>query len=150
MDRISVEHRSWNMSRIRSSNTAPELIVRSLLHGLGYRFRLHAKKMPGRPDIVLKKYRTAILVHGCYWHRHDGCSLAYTPKSRRDFWMAKFQQNVERDKRTQRALRLEGWRVIVVWECEIAHTERLRKRLVKLLSGLGRASPRIKLRREQR
>jgi DNA mismatch endonuclease (patch repair protein) len=135
MDRISPAHRSWNMSRIRSANTAPELLVRSLLHRLGYRFRTHAKKLPGRPDIVLKKHRAVILVHGCYWHRHVGCELAYTPKSRLNFWMSKFKQNVERDKRTQRALRRDGWRVIVVWECETACYDKLRKRLVRMLSG---------------
>ena len=101
-DILSKERRSWNMSRIRGSDTKPELLVRSLLHRMGYRFRLHRKDLPGRPDIVLPKYRTVIFVHGCFWHRHKGCKYAYTPKSRTDFWQNKFQGTVERDKRNRR------------------------------------------------
>lgn len=119
VDRISEERRSWNMSRIRGKDTSPELQLRSLLHGAGYRFRLHYKKLPGRPDIVLKKYRTVIFVHGCYWHRHSGCSNATTPGTRTEFWQAKFDGTVERDKRKAKELRALGWRVITVWECEL-------------------------------
>lgn len=125
MDRLTKAHRSWNMGRIRSKNTKPELIVRSLLHRMGYRFRLHRKELPGKPDIVLPKYQTVILVHGCYWHRHPDCKFAYEPKSRRDFWTKKFTENVERDKRNQKALLALGWRVVVIWECQTVDQEAL-------------------------
>jgi DNA mismatch endonuclease, patch repair protein len=133
MDRISKEHRSWNMSRIRSKNTAPEMIVRSLLHRLGYRFRIHRRDLPGRPDIVLPKLRVALFVHGCYWHRHKGCRLAYTPKSRTEFWQHKFEENVERDKRSIGALRELGWHVLVIWECQISNEEWLADRIGRFL-----------------
>lgn len=128
-DRISEEHRSWNMSQIRSKDTGPELTVRKLLHGMGYRFRLHRKDLPGKPDIVLPKYRTVIFVHGCFWHRHEGCKYAYYPKSNVDFWKAKFKINVERDKYVRRKLEEEGWKVIIVWECETKNDAILTKRL---------------------
>jgi DNA mismatch endonuclease, patch repair protein len=118
VDRLTPEHRSWNMSRIRGRDTQPERAVRSALHRAGYRFRLHRKDLPGRPDIVLPKHRTVVFVHGCFWHRHPGCRFAYTPKSRADFWAAKFLANVERDQRNRRDLRRLGWRVITVWECQ--------------------------------
>lgn len=125
MDSLTPEHRSWNMSRIRNGNTKPERIVRSLLHRMGYRFRLHRKDLPGRPDIVLPGRRVAILVHGCYWHRHSGCRFAYTPKSNLAFWQAKFQENVNRDHRQVNQLRDLGWEVITVWECETKRPEML-------------------------
>ena len=128
-DRISKERRSWNMSRIRAANTQPELVVRSALHRLGYRFRLHSRTLPGRPDIVLPKWKTVIQVHGCFWHRHNGCKFAYTPKSRRDFWTRKFTDNMERDLRTARRLRRMGWRVLTIWECQVCDPQRLTKRL---------------------
>jgi DNA mismatch endonuclease, patch repair protein len=117
-DSLTPERRSWNMSRIRGRNTAPERLVRSALHRAGYRFRLHRKDLPGRPDIVLPKYRAVVFVHGCFWHRHSKCRFAYTPKSRVAFWQEKFRSNSERDRRTARALRRLGWRVVTVWECE--------------------------------
>ena len=128
-DTIPKEHRSWNMSRIRSRDTKPEKAVRSLLHRMGYRFRLHDRSLPGKPDIVLPRYRTAVFVHGCFWHRHKQCQYAYTPKSRIDFWTAKFQNNVIRDKNNELALRASGWHVLVVWECEIKELSALSKRL---------------------
>ena len=118
-DRISPEHRSWNMSRIRGKDTGPELRLRSLLHRAGFRYRLHDTTLPGKPDLVLPRYRTVIFVHGCYWHRHSGCKYATTPRTRTDFWLAKFQGTVERDRRTAEALTQRGWRVITVWECEL-------------------------------
>ncbi len=124
-DRITKERRSWNMSRIRSKDTTPEMRVRSFLHRKGYRFRLHDKKLPGSPDIVLKKYRTAIFVHGCYWHRHTGCKNAYSPKSRVEFWEEKFRQNVERDQTKERLLYDAGWNVLTVWECETKSPEQI-------------------------
>ena len=133
MDTLSKEKRSWNMSRIRGRDTGPELIVRSALHRLGFRFRLHRKDLPGKPDIVLPKWRTVILVHGCFWHRHEGCPFSYAPKSRKDFWNRKFQKNIIRDQRVQRQLRAMGWRVIVVWECQTRNLVTLGTRLKKLL-----------------
>lgn len=118
MDRISSEHRSWNMSRIHSGNTKPEIIIRSLLHRMGYRFRLHRKDLPGKPDIVLPRYRIVIFVHGCFWHRHSGCRYAYTPKSRINFWKEKFSRNIERDHEAKDKLEILNWKVLTVWECE--------------------------------
>ena len=119
MDQISPEHRSWNMSRIKSKNTKPELLVRSWLHRHGFRFRLHVKDLPGTPDIVLPRYRTVIEVRGCYWHRHPGCRFAYTPKSNVEFWNAKFAENIKRDKANTNLLNQSGWHVIIIWECEV-------------------------------
>lgn len=135
MDSLTPECRSWNMSRIKSGNTKPERLVRSLLHRMGYRFRLHRKDLPGRPDIVLPKYRRVVLVHGCYWHRHPGCRLAYTPKSNREFWQAKFNENVRRDERQNRQLSELGWRVVTVWECETREPATLAERLGREISG---------------
>lgn len=129
MDRISKERRSWNMGRIRSVNTAPEIRVRSILHGLGFRFRLHSKGLPGRPDIVLPKWHHAIFVHGCFWHRHEGCRFCYTPKSRTEFWTAKFRGTIVRDRTAENALRDLGWHVTVIWECELDDVSKLASRL---------------------
>lgn len=134
MDILSKKNRSWVMSRIQGKNTGPEKQVGSLLHGLGYRFRLHRKDLPGRPDIVLPKHRTVIFVHGCFWHHHRGCKYAYKPKSRVGFWQKKFQENLERDGRKTKALKSLGWRVIVVWECELENPETLVTKIRKLLT----------------
>ena len=133
-DRISPEHRSWNMSRIRNRDTKPELIVRSLLHRMGYRFRLHRKDLPGKPDIVLPMYHTAVFVHGCFWHRHPCCQLAYTPRSRVEFWKDKFDSNVLRDKQARRNLTMLGWKVVVIWECQTKDIDGLAGRLRSSLS----------------
>lgn len=119
MDTLTKEKRSWNMSRIKSKDTKPEMLVRSALHRAGYRFRLHVKELPGKPDIVLPKYKTVIFVHGCFWHRHKRCSGATMPSTNQDFWKEKFRQNVKRDKKEQSALKRLGWKVIVIWECEL-------------------------------
>jgi DNA mismatch endonuclease (patch repair protein) len=118
MDTLSAERRSWNMGQIKGKNTRPELVVRSLLHAAGYRFRLHGK-LPGKPDIVLKKYKAVIFVHGCFWHRHPGCKFAYTPKTRVAFWTDKFQKNIERDEHHTEALLASGWLPVTIWECDI-------------------------------
>ena len=133
VDRITKERRSWNMSRIRSGNTRPELVVRSLLHRLGFRFRLHRRDLPGSPDIVMPRYGVVVLVHGCFWHRHDGCRFAYMPRSRIEFWKDKFNRNVARDQEVQERLKSLGWRVIVVWECETQDVVGLSRRLLKKL-----------------
>jgi DNA mismatch endonuclease (patch repair protein) len=113
------------MASVRGKDTKPELELRRGLHRLGYRFRLHRKDLPGRPDIVLPKHRTVIFVNGCFWHRHDGCSKATTPKTRVEFWSTKFEQNVARDQRNVEDLEAAGWRVLVVWECEIKEIDRV-------------------------
>jgi DNA mismatch endonuclease, patch repair protein len=128
-DRLTKERRSWNMSRIRGKNTSPELIVRRLLHRMGYRFRLHVKNLPGKPDIVLPKYKTVIFVHGCFWHRHKGCRNCTTPTNRREFWLEKLNGNAARDKLHQRALRKLGWRAIVIWECVVDNAPMLERQL---------------------
>lgn len=113
------EQRSYNMSRIRGQDTRPEKKLRSLLHRNGFRYRVHVSDLPGRPDIVLPKYNSVILVHGCFWHRHPGCRYATTPKSRADFWQEKFTGNVERDQSNLNLLKKNGWFPIIVWECEL-------------------------------
>ncbi|MBN2530677.1 MAG: DNA mismatch endonuclease Vsr [Deltaproteobacteria bacterium] len=119
MDRLTKEQRSWNMSRIRGKNTKPELMVRTILHRMGFRFRLNRKDLPGKPDIVFPKYKTVLFVHGCYWHRHHNCKNATTPTRNREFWIAKFADTKERDKRNQADLKKMGWIVQVIWECHI-------------------------------
>lgn len=139
VDRLSPEARSQNMARITGKDTSPEMAVRKLLHQMGYRYRLHVRGLPGRPDIAFPGRRKAVLVHGCFWHRHPGCRYAYTPKSRTEFWQRKFDQNVERDARNTRALAERGWKALVVWECEVRDVQPLRDRLRSFL-GLVRAT----------
>lgn len=117
-DRLTPDQRSHLMSRVRGKDTLPEKSVRSLLHSVGYRFRLHTRDLPGSPDIVLPKYRTVIFVHGCFWHRHAGCSKATMPAANREYWKTKFAENLERDARKERELVALGWHVITVWQCE--------------------------------
>ncbi|MCY4305947.1 MAG: DNA mismatch endonuclease Vsr [Aestuariivita sp.] len=119
VDRISSSHRSWNMSRIRGKDTKPEMILRSLLWRAGFRYRLHDKRLPGKPDLVLPKHNTVIFVNGCYWHRHQGCSKVTVPKTNKAFWQQKFDNTVARDARKTSELIECGWRVIIVWECEL-------------------------------
>jgi len=125
--------RHYCMSRIRSRDTKPELVVRSCLHRLGYRFRVHDQRLPGHPDVVLPRYRTVVLVHGCFWHRHPGCTYAYQPATRREFWEAKFKQNVERDRLVEEQLRAQGWQVVTVWECMTKDAGALREVLQELM-----------------
>ena len=135
MDSLTPEKRSWNMGRIRSKNTKPEIIVRSILHHLGYRFRIHRRDLPGTPDIVLPKYNSIIFVHGCFWHRHPGCSCAYMPKSRMEFWEQKFTDTIKRDERTMDALTKLGWKVLIIWECELKEPEAVVKKLESFLNN---------------
>ena len=117
-DTFTKQERSRLMSSIRSKNTRPEIIVRSALHRIGFRFRLHQKNLPGTPDIVLAKYRALIFVHGCFWHQHEGCKSARLPKSNRGYWLPKLRRNVQRFKETKSQLKSMGWEVFVIWECE--------------------------------
>lgn len=137
-DRITRERRSWNMAQIRSTNTTPELLVRSALHRMGLRFRLHAPELPGHPDIVLPRWRVALFVHGCFWHRHPGCQFAYRPKSHIPFWERKFSQNLRRDQRHKQDLQDAGWRVVVIWECDARKPTRLQALLKKHFVGTQR------------
>jgi DNA mismatch endonuclease (patch repair protein) len=132
VDRLTSTERSWNMSRIRSGNTRPEKVVRSLLHSMGYRYRLHRKDLPGKPDIVLPRYKTAIFVHGCFWHRHQGCKNATMPKTNAEFWKKKLSENVERGSKKQADIERLGWNVVTIWECE---TEKSPIELAAILQG---------------
>lgn len=141
-DVFTVEKRSEVMSKIKGSNTGPERAVRSMLHRLGYRFTLNNKHLPGKPDIVLPKYSTVIFVHGCFWHRHRGCKYAYTPKTRVEFWTKKFEENKRRDRLVTAELKNLGWKVMVVWECEIAdislHSESIKNHFSQVLENTVR------------
>ena len=129
MDTLDPEQRSRNMSLVRGKNTAPEMLVRRVAHRMGLRFRLHRKDLPGRPDLVFPRYHLAVFVHGCFWHRHPGCSRASTPSTRTDFWRAKFDANTLRDQRQIRALESLGWSVLVLWECELKNETQVEARL---------------------
>lgn len=118
-DTVPPEVRSRMMSRIRSKDTSPEVRVRSFIHRKGLRFRKNDKRLPGRPDIVLPKYHTALFVHGCFWHQHPGCCRSRIPSSNKEYWLPKLQRTVDRDNENRRALERQGWRVLVAWECEL-------------------------------
>lgn len=138
MDTVTPEQRSRNMSAIRSKNTRPEIYFRKLLFAQGYRYSLNSKTVPGHPDIYLKKYNTAIFVHGCFWHRHNGCKYTYMPKSRIEFWEKKFQTNQKRDFVVQSELQEKGIKCVVVWECTIKHMKKdikFRERMLEYTEG---------------
>jgi DNA mismatch endonuclease (patch repair protein) len=136
-DVFSKEKRSQVMSRIGGKNTRPEKVVRSFLHRQGFRFRLHQKDLPGKPDIVLPKYRTIVLIHGCFWHHHPRCRRATLPSSQQAFWLRKIEANRDRDRRQIRTLRRLGWRVLTIWECQTRRPETLKLRLMPLLEMRG-------------
>lgn len=119
-DSLTPEKRSWNMSRIKGKDTTIEVMVRKFLFKKGLRFRKNVKELPGKPDIVLKKYNTVIFVHGCFWHRHENCSDATLPKTKTDFWIDKLNKNVIRDRENIKKLIDDGWEVIVIWECQLS------------------------------
>lgn len=131
-DHITPQRRSWLMSRVGSKNTTPELTVRRAAHAAGLRFRLHRADLPGKPDMVFPRHRVVVFVHGCFWHRHRGCPKASTPKSRTEFWEAKFAANMHRDSLVVRQLRQLGWRVLIVWECQTKKPATLTKLLSKI------------------
>jgi DNA mismatch endonuclease (patch repair protein) len=124
MDIWNKEKRSECMSKIRSKNTKPELALRKALFARGFRYRVNVPNLPGKPDIVLLKYKTVIFLHGCFWHRHEGCKYAYTPKTNTKFWVDKITSNAERDKVNAEKLTALGWNIVTVWECEIRHTHK--------------------------
>ena len=136
-DIVDSRRRSAMMSRIKGRDTVPEVVVRRIVHRLGFRFRLHRKDLPGRPDLVFPRYRSVVFVHGCFWHRHEGCRFAYEPKTRTGFWSEKFHRNVARDRDNEKALRALGWRVLVIWECEMRNLTALEERLLAHLRGSG-------------
>ena len=128
------EQRSRNMSAIKSKNTKPEIAVRKVLHSMGYRFRLHGKDLPGSPDIILPKYKTVIFVHGCFWHRHENCKYATTPKTREEFWNNKFRSNIERDLEIHEKIKNLNWRSVVIWECETKNMKNLREKIIDVFN----------------
>jgi DNA mismatch endonuclease, patch repair protein len=119
MDKLDPERRSANMARVRGKDTAAEMRVRRIAHGMGLRFRLHRQDLPGKPDLAFPKHRLAVFVHGCFWHRHRGCSRASMPATRPEFWQAKFEGNIARDRRQEEALKALEWTVLILWECEL-------------------------------
>ena len=136
-DIVDARKRSEMMANIRGRNTAPELAVRRIAHRMGLRFRLHRNDLPGRPDLVLPKHRLVVFVHGCFWHRHEGCRHASIPKARRAFWMQKLMANVARDQRQQATLQALGWRVLVIWGCETGNRVAIEQKLAALTQGNG-------------
>lgn len=135
MDTLTTQERSERMARVRGKDTRPELIVRKLIHGMGYRYRLYGQDLPGKPDLVFPSRRKVVFVHGCFWHRHSNCALARMPKSRQEFWFPKLEANRKRDARVQAALRKAGWGLLIVWECQLRDTPRLRHRIERFLGG---------------
>ena len=140
-DHLDKAKRSWNMSRIRGKDTKPEIAVRKMLHAAGFRFRLHVKDLPGKPDIVLPKWKTVIFVHGCFWHRHNGCKDATTPKTRTEWWLEKFEKNVANDLKKRGALEVAGWKVVVVWECEVVFSNDSKQLLIRRIIDEQSKSP---------
>jgi len=134
-DKLSATRRSWNMSRIRSRDTTPELAVRRALRELGYRYRLHRRDLPGKPDIAISKYRIAFFVHGCFWHQHTGCIDCSRPKTNMKYWRPKLLGNLQRDQKNRRSLRRAGWIPIVIWECQTLKTDKLLERLRRELDS---------------
>ena len=135
LESVSARRRSEIMARVRNRDTGPELAVRRLVYGMGYRYRLHSKSLPGRPDLVFRPRRKVIFIHGCFWHRHAKCALARMPKSRLKFWKPKLEGNRVRDERIRRALRAEGWSVLTVWECELARPQRVASKIRRFLDA---------------
>ncbi|QUP52264.1 DNA mismatch endonuclease Vsr [Ralstonia syzygii] len=135
MDSVSVARRSEIMAQVRSRDTKPELLVRRLIYAMGYRYRLHAKDLLGKPDLVFRSRRKVVFVHGCFWHRHPGCALARLPKSRREFWLPKLEANRERDIKNERALQDAGWNTLIVWECELSDLVKLKKKIKDFLDA---------------
>ena len=135
MDTLTPAERSARMALVRAKDTKPELLVRRLVHGMGYRYRLHRRDLPGTPDLVFPGRSKVIFIHGCFWHRHVACALARLPKSRSDFWLPKLTANAERDARNVRELRRLGWSVLTIWECQLGDTAKLANRIRRFLDA---------------
>jgi DNA mismatch endonuclease (patch repair protein) len=135
MDNISPEARGRQMARVKAKDTRPEMAVRRLVFGMGYRYRLHDARLPGTPDLVFAGRGKVLFVHGCFWHRHENCELARLPKSRLDFWLPKLEGNQTRDRVNQRLLRKSGWRILVVWECELRDMPKLTRKIRRFLES---------------
>lgn len=135
MDTLSPQDRSERMGRVRNKDTKPELVVRRLTHGMGYRYRLHGNKLPGKPDLVFSSRKKVIFVHGCFWHRHQGCALCRWPKSKLSFWKPKLEANRRRDLRNQRLLSDQGWSLLILWECQLKDTKRLATLVAEFLES---------------
>ncbi len=133
VDTLSRAKRSWLMSRVKSNNTKPEKVVRSIVHRMGFRFRLHQRIGKGRPDIILRRHRKIIFVHGCFWHQHKGCRASAKPTSNVSFWNLKLEDNIKRDKKTLGALKREGWQILILWECEIKKPVLLLRKINRFL-----------------
>jgi DNA mismatch endonuclease (patch repair protein) len=131
----SKETRSYNMSRIRSKDTKPELLVRRFLHKNGFRYRLHVKDLPGKPDIVLPKYKTVIFIHGCFWHGHEGCKYSTLPETRKDWWRNKIGKNIANDRKSEEILMATGWKIIIIWSCSLKKSSQIQD-LAHLLNAL--------------
>lgn len=129
MDSVTPARRSEIMGRVRSRHTKPEMTIRRIVHAMGYRYRLHAKDLPGTPDLVFRARKKVVFVHGCFWHRHAGCALARLPKSRQEFWLPKLEANRQRDMKSESSLRDAGWDVLTIWECELNDITRLKTRI---------------------
>lgn len=135
MDTLTPADRSAVMARVRSKNSRPELVIRKMIYGMGYRYRLHAGELPGRPDIVFRSRRKAIFVHGCFWHRHKECALARLPKSRLEFWIPKLEKNRQRDGQVGTLLKKMHWRILTIWECEIDNPAKVENRIRRFLNA---------------
>lgn len=136
-DVFTTDKRSWIMSRVSGRNTKPEIIVRKIIHRMGYRFRLHERKLPGKPDIVLPKHKKIILIHGCFWHGHHGCKRSKRPESNADFWNKKIDGNITRDEINRTELEKLGWKVLIVWDCQTRDLETLKNILAGFLGCKG-------------
>jgi DNA mismatch endonuclease, patch repair protein len=134
-DHVNPEKRSEIMAAVRSWDTAPEMAVRRVVHGLGYRYRLHVQTLPGKPDLVFPSRRKVIFVHGCFWHRHARCRYTTSPKTRTEFWQDKFSTNVARDRRVRRELKKLGWSILTIWQCELKKQQQLEVRIDEFLAA---------------
>lgn len=139
-DKLTPERRSMNMRNIRAKNTSPEMMVRRIVHSMGFRYRLHVPELPGKPDLVLPRLRKIIEVRGCFWHQHEGCIDSHIPKSRMEYWRPKLMKNVERDKINQSKLVADGWKILTLWECELRGLEQIRRRVDRFLRGAVRSA----------
>jgi len=135
MDNLTRMQRKKNMKAIKAKDTKPEMIVRKILHNNGYRYRLHKKDLPGKPDLYLKKFNTVVFIHGCFWHQHAGCKYAAVPKTNKKYWISKLQRNILRDEENKAELKNKGYRVVVIWECEVKKYKNNPEKIIKIILG---------------